>query len=272
MPRSMQWKPYVSQTARRASVTRDAKAAAARGESWTPVQPEATGRKITTTVWGAAWCENLERYRDFENRLPRGRTYVRNGSVVHLAIEPGRIEARVSGSDMYRVEVRIAEVDRRRWANITKACGADIGSVVEVLEGRLSAAVMAVMTASHTGLFPEPSEITMTCSCPDWATMCKHVAAVMYGVGVRLDVAPALLFALRGVDPSTLVGTGVRGIVGERGRDAAVIDEGDLGAIFGIEVAQDVAIAARGKPKPKPKPKPVAKQTGAKRSKPTRDR
>jgi uncharacterized Zn finger protein len=249
MPRRMQWKPYVTQSTRRASASRDAEAAAARGESWTPVQPEARGRKITTTVWGAAWCENLERYRDYENRLPRGRTYVRNGSVVHLAIEPGRIEARVSGSDMYRVEVRITEVDRGRWSKITKACGADIGSVVEVLEGRLSASVMAVMTARGTGLFPEPSEIAMTCSCPDWATMCKHVAAVMYGVGVRLDAAPALLFALRGVDPTALVGSGVRGIVGERGRDAAVLDDGDLAAIFGIEVAVEAAAAKPAKRK-----------------------
>lgn len=269
MPRRMQWKPYVPQTTRRASATRDAEAAAARGESWTPVQPETSGRKITTTVWGAAWCSNLERYRDFENRLPRGRTYVRNGSVVHLAIEPGRIEARVSGSDMYRVEVRIAEVDGRRWGKITKACGADVGSVVEVLEGRLSAAVMAVMTAQGTGLFPEPSEITMTCSCPDWATMCKHVAAVMYGVGVRLDAVPALLFALRGVDPSALVSVGARGIVGERGGDAALIDEGDLGSIFGIELAEDVAIAAP----PKAKTKQAAKKKlPAQRSKSTRDR
>jgi uncharacterized Zn finger protein len=262
MPRRMQWKPYVTQSERRAASAREGEVAASRGDVWTPVQPEGQGRKIAKTVWGTAWCENLERYRDFENRLPRGRTYVRNGSVVHLAIEPGRIEARVRGSEMYRVEVRITEVEDRRWSTITKACAADIGSVIEVLEGRVSASVMAVMTAQGTGLFPEPSEIAMTCSCPDWATMCKHVAAVMYGVGVRLDTAPALLFALRGVDPSTLVGAGVRGIVGARDHDAAVLDESDLGSIFGIEMATDVPIATA---------KPAEKKKAAKK-KPTKRR
>jgi uncharacterized Zn finger protein len=265
MPRRAQWKPYVAQTTRKAAAAREGNAAAKRGEAWSPVQPDTSGRKITTTVWGAAWCANLERYRDFENRLPRGRTYVRNGSVVHLAIEPGRIEARVSGSDMYRVEIRITEVDGARWTSITKACGADIGSVIEVLEGRLSAAVMAVMTAPGTGLFPEPSEISMTCSCPDWATMCKHVAAVMYGVGVRLDGAPALLFALRGVDPSALVGTGVRGIVAGA-RDESVLDDGDLSAIFGIDVAVAVAVAVDVVAAPKKKAAKKKQKTATQRS------
>lgn len=281
MPPRTQWKPYVSQADRRAAASRAGGAAAARGETWAPVQPEARGRRITTTVWGTAWCDNLERYRDFENRLPRGRTYVRNGSVVHLAIERGRIEARVSGSAMYRVEVRVTEVEDSRWASITKACSADIGSVIEVLEGRLSAAVMGVMTAARTGLFPEPAEITMTCSCPDWATMCKHVAAVMYGVGVRLDATPALLFVLRGVDPSALVGATARGIVGRPASDAATLDDADLGAIFGVEMAMDVPTAgskpspptsARKKPARKSSKKTSAKPQSAAKRKTTRAR
>lgn len=235
--RASQWREYVPQVTRVAEGVREMLAARRRGEAWTAVRAEPRARKIAATVWGQAWCENLERYRDFENRLPRGRTYVRNGSVVHLEIASGRIDARVRGSDLYRVSIAIAEVTEPRWKAIQAACAGDIGSLVELLEGRLSAAVMAVMTAQGTGLFPEPREITMQCSCPDWATMCKHVAAVMYGVGVRLDAAPALLFALRGVDPNGLIGAvASRPIVGKADGDVL---SGDLGAIFGIEIVAE---------------------------------
>jgi uncharacterized Zn finger protein len=233
--RRTRWREYVPQSIRQAEGALEAAAAERRGEIWSPVRAPAGTRKVAATVWGRAWCDNLERYQDFANRLPRGRTYFRNGSIVHLEIAAGRIEARVRGSALYRVSIAIAEVPAPRWKAIQSACASDIGSLVELLEGRLSASVMAVMTAKGEGLFPEPRELTMQCSCPDWATMCKHVAAVMYGVGARLDTAPALLFALRGVDPSALVGA-----IASRPIAAPTAggDElsGDLGSIFGIDL------------------------------------
>lgn len=244
--RDPRWRPYVSQYERRQGAADETRAASRRGEQWTPVRPEKRGRNLANTVWGAAWCSNLERYHDFANRLPRGRTYIRNGSVVHLEIEPGRIAARVRGSEMYAIEITISAVAAARWKAIAAACSNDIGSLVELLEGRLSASVMAVMTAPRTGLFPEPSEITMQCSCPDWATMCKHVAAVMYGVGVRLDAAPALLFALRGVDPTAMVpavATSHRAPV-----DGAIEDQ-DLAGVFGIDLAESVPTPPRKRSK-----------------------
>ena len=264
---TMQWRTYVPQRARQAASAHEAKAAAKRGEIWTPVRPASGGRNIATTVWGTAWCDNLERYHDYENRLPRGRAYIRNGSVVHLDLAAGRIAARVRGSELYRVEITIAEVAPRRWKAITAACATDIGSLVDLLDGRLSAPVMAVMTARGSGLFPEPREISMTCSCPDWATMCKHVAAVMYGVGVRLDAAPALLFVLRGVDPSALVtAASTSRIVGDTAGVGGLELE-DLGSVFGIELvdagAKPKPLAKKPKPlakKPLAKPKPVAKR------------
>jgi uncharacterized Zn finger protein len=261
MPRHEQWRPYVPQAARRTAASRHARDAEKRGESWTPVQIETRGRAIAATVWGSAWCDNLERYHDYANRLPRGRTYVRNGSVVHLEIAPGRIEARVHGSELYRVDVTITEIAAPRWRALTDACARDIGSMVDLLDGRLSAEVMGVMTAARTGLFPEPKEITLRCSCPDWATMCKHVAAVMYGVGVRLDRAPQLLFVLRGVDPAGLVAqVGARAILGDAGVHGALASD-DLAGIFGIEMAdaaEPAVVSTRASKKTSRKPAPRA--------------
>jgi hypothetical protein len=158
------------------------------------------GRKIARTFWGEAWCDKLERYSDYANRLPRGRTCVRNGSVVDLQVEPGRVTAIVSGSTMYDVRVTVGPVPRSRWSAICKDWSSAIDSLVELLQGRFSKGVMTRLCEEKTGLFPSPKDIVFTCSCPDWASMCKHVAAVLYGIGARLDRQPQLLFKLRNVD------------------------------------------------------------------------
>ena len=152
------------------------------------------GRKIAKSFWGEAWCGHLESFSDFENRLPRGRSYVRNGSVCHLAVAKGRIEAKVSGSELYNVKVAVKTLPGKRWNAVKGRCSGQIGSLLELLQGRLSDHVMAVVTDRQDGLFPSPKEISFECSCPDWAVMCKHVAAVLYGVGARLDAKPELLF------------------------------------------------------------------------------
>ena len=199
------------------------------------------GRVIAKTFWGKAWCENLESYSDFENRLPRGRTYVRNGSVVHLEIQPGRISARVSGSELYSVEITISSLPDPHWKCVKSQCAGQIGSLVELLQGRLSRSVMDVVTQRGGGLFPKPAEIKMKCSCPDWAGMCKHVAAVMYGVGARLDDKPELLFLLRKVDHLELIAGAVDSApVADAGksRGKKTIAAGDLADVFGIEMAE----------------------------------
>ena len=147
------------------------------------------GRTIASTFWGKAWCENLERYSDYANRLPRGRTYVRNGSVVDLALLPGKVAARVSGSRLYTVTIEVTPLAKARWKALCKDCAGAIDSVVELLQGRFAKGVMERLCHAKTGLFPAPAEIRFACTCPDWASMCKHVAASLYGVGARLDVA-----------------------------------------------------------------------------------
>ena len=160
------------------------------------------GAPLPRTFWGKAWCENLESYRDYENRLPRGRTYVRNGSVVDLQIAPLEVTAMVSGSELYTVKISIKAMPKAQWQSLCRDCAGGIDSLVELLQGRFSKGVMERLCRQDNGLFPKPSEIRFSCSCPDSASMCKHVAAVLYGVGSRLDEQPELLFRLRAVDHS----------------------------------------------------------------------
>jgi uncharacterized Zn finger protein len=233
------YRPYVSVAQRRREAQREVEKRRKKGLDVQPIVIE--GRVIAATFWGKAWCENLESYSDFENRLPRGRTYVRNGSVVHLEVRPGRISALVSGSELYSVEITISSLPDPHWKRVKSECAGQIGSLVELLQGRLSRSVMDVVTRRGGGLFPKPAEIKMKCSCPDWAGMCKHVAAVMYGVGARLDDKPELLFLLRKVDHLELIAGAidsapVADVRKSRGRKT--IAAGDLADVFGIEIAE----------------------------------
>jgi uncharacterized Zn finger protein len=197
------------------------------------------GRAIARTFWGEAWCDNLERYSDFANRLPRGRTYVRNGSVLDLQIGAGSVTALVSGSTMYDVKVTVGPVPRAGWAAICRDCSGGIDSLVELLQGRFSNGVMTRLCAEKTGLFPSPKDILFTCSCPDWASMCKHIAAVLYGIGARLDHEPELLFTLRKVDQQDLIVNAGSDLSKTRKGPAAakVLASDDLSEMFGIEMA-----------------------------------
>src|SRR5271169_5552488 len=193
---------------------------------------------IARTFWGKAWCENLERYSDFENRLPRGRTYVRNGSVVDLRIERGQVRAMVSGSELYTARIDIDTIPKARWEAICRDCLGSVTSLVELLQGKISKNVMERVCREGDGLFPSPREIRMRCSCPDWADMCKHASAVFYGVGARLDAEPDFLFALRGVDRSELIAGAGRNLPITTTRVAAerIVAEDDVAALFGLEL------------------------------------
>ncbi len=192
-------------------------------------------------------CENLESYSDYANRLPRGRTYVRNGSVVDFVIAPGEISALVSGSDLYRVTIKIQPVQKTEWKALKTDCAGRVGSLMDLLQGKLSAQVMEIITRRETGLFPRPAEIGLSCSCPDWAGMCKHVAATLYAVGARLDQNPELLFVLRGADHLELVTEATEsvtiGVSSSLDGSAALAGE-NLAEIFGIEIEPDVLQAA----------------------------
>ena len=238
------WRPYVPVAQRRAKADRElAKLSKKSGALVSPVVLE--GRTIARTFWGKAWCDNLEAYSDFANRLPRGRTYVRNGSVVDLQIAQGKVMARVAGSELYKIEIKIKPLAPKLWKSIQTECAGKIDSLMELLQGRLSAGVMEIVTRPERGLFPTPREIDLDCSCPDWADLCKHVAASLYGVGARLDQKPELLFLLRGVDAADLIS---RASAAEavrqstRADGAPAMSESELADVFGIELAPPSAI------------------------------
>jgi len=184
------WGPRKSSAGRRADAARAIQDAARRGQALAPVA--IAGRTIAHTFWGKAWCDNLERYRDFAYRLERGRSYVRSGSVIDLRIAAGAIAARVSGSSLYDVAIEIDAVGRDAWHAIRRDCAGGVGSRIDLLAGKLSQAVMARLCADRTGLFPAPSAIRFRCSCPDIASMCKHVAAAMYGIGAYFAIRNAV--------------------------------------------------------------------------------
>jgi uncharacterized Zn finger protein len=284
------WAPYVPVAERRRQAADKISAMTKKGETVSPVV--ISGRTIATTFWGKSWCENLESYSDFENRLPRGRTYVRNGSVVDLKITPGKILGLVSGSSLYKVAIEIRPLKADRWQAILSSCTGKIDSLIDLLQGKLSKGVMETVTSKDVGLFPTPQQISLKCSCPDYASMCKHVAAVLYGVGSRLDQEPDVLFLLRGVDHMELIARASASTAIDSGTIASgkSLRTDDLGSLFGIEmdlVPTDPVVPmenseknkpkkatvkkpisstgvknkstskSKSKPKPKPKPKPI---------------
>lgn len=228
------WAPYVSVAERKKKAEQHISSLAKKGKHVNPIKIE--GRKIAKTFWGKAWCENLEKYSDYINRLPRGRTYVRNGSVIDLQVAEGRINAKVMGSSLYHVSISITPMIKEKWKTLIKACTGKIDSLIELLHGKFSKAVMEIITTAENGLFPKPKEISMKCSCPDSAGMCKHIAAVLYGVGASLDIKPDWLFILRHVDHLDLIAAaGSEGTLIPQ-QTGSELEDSELSTLFNIEM------------------------------------
>ena len=225
-----------------------------RGAPLKPIKLE--GRTIAKTFWGKAWCDNIESYQDFSYRLDRGRSYVRNGSVIDLDIQKGQIVALVagSGSSPYEIHIEIAPLEKKRWNELKKACTNKIDSLLSLAQGKLPETVLHRFCAPKEGIFPTPKEIKLKCNCPDIAGLCKHLAAVLYGVGARLDQDPKLFFLLRGVKEAELIGGQAIDVLTE-GVETAIA-AGDLADVFGVEFDTE----AEAKPKPVQK---VKKAKGA---------
>ena len=197
------------------------------------------GTKIAKTWWGVSWCKNLERYADYANRIGRGRSYVRNGLVLDLRITEGEVSAQISGSSIYTVTIKIDKLPQSKWKKIAEQCAHHIDSMAALLEGKFPEEFQEIFLKQGDGLFPSPQEIHLDCSCPDWASMCKHVAAALYGVGAKLDNDPLLFFTLRGIDPAGLIKKSVDEkmkslLANARKKSKRVIAEKDVGRIFGV--------------------------------------
>ncbi len=242
------YKPYVSAAQRQKIARKETAKLEKAGRKMSPVRVE--GRKIAATFWGKAWCQHLESYSDYTNRLPRGRSYVRNGSVLDLQIEPGKISALVSGSELYSVVIDIKPLAKETWDGIRQRLSGEIRSIIELLQGRMSDAVMSVVTDRAVGMFPMPNHIQMDCSCPDSAGLCKHLAAVLYGVGARLDTQPELLFKLRKVNHLELVPTSdtLDALTSAGSANRKTIAGHELADVFGVEMDQVAEIPIEAQP------------------------
>jgi uncharacterized Zn finger protein len=201
------------------------------------------GNIISQSWWGKAWNSNLEQYADFANRMGRGRSYVRNGAVLDLQIENGKIHALVQGSNSkpYSVTISITPLKKTIWNSIRTKCEGKLESVEELIMGRFPKALSEIFTKKSNGLFPSPKEIKFECSCPDWASMCKHVAAVLYGVSARLDNDPSLFFILRNTDMNKLISQTLENksqklLKKAKLKSTRIIKEEDLSSMFGIEM------------------------------------
>jgi len=233
------WPKYVPVAKKRQRSAREVELLRSNGIELQPVVIE--GRRIVRTFWAQKWCEHLESFSDYANRMPRGRTYVRNGCVLHLQVTKGQIKAMVSGTTIYHVKISVDQFSDVKWNAVKEQCTGKIGSLLELLQGKFSTEVMSVVTHKHNGLFPLPAEIKLNCTCPDWASMCKHVAAVLYGFGNRLDEQPETLFLLRGVEHKELISVdaalfGERADTGTGARGRRRVAESDIANVFGIEI------------------------------------
>ncbi len=240
--------PYITAAQRRLLASKALKKLKQEGYDLQPIEPFSSN-KIAKTFWGHAWCRHLESFSDYGNRLPRGRSYLRNGSVAHLEIIPGRVHALVLGSEHYEITINIEPLPADTWNALKQNCSGKIGSLIELLQGKLSHEVMRHVTDLDSGLFPKPHEIHLSCDCPDYADLCKHLAAVLYGIGRRLDEQPELLFTLRDVDQSELLSSPIPQATGSSRRRIAA---NALGDVFGIDLASTPSESPKSPESPEP--------------------
>ncbi len=265
--------PYVTVAEKRAKAEKKLKALRRKNPDIQPVVIE--GRTLAGTWWGKSWNSNLECYADYSNRIERGRSYVRNYAVLDLQIKPGLVESLVQGSDSnpYEIRIEIKTLKKKTWGDIKKACQGEFDSLQELMNGKFPESLSNIFTDTKSGLFPAPKEISFDCSCPDWAYMCKHVAATLYGIGARLDSKPELFFTLRGVEVKDLVSGAVKDKTSEmlkkaRKKSPKVMADSDLSEIFGIDLdiketpaPKKTRAKTKSKSKTKPAKKPAAKKT-----------
>ena len=199
------------------------------------------GKKIATTWWGISWNKNLESYADYSNRIGRGSAYLKNGMVLDLQINAGTVSALVQGSRKtpYKIEIDIAGLSDSAWSKITSQCSNRINSIAELAEGKFPKEFEELFLCQDSGLFPSPEEIKLSCSCPDWADVCKHVAAVLYGIGARFDSDPLLFFKLRGIKFEELLKKSVEEKIDNMLKNAdkkssRIIEDADISALFGL--------------------------------------
>ncbi|MDZ4288455.1 MAG: SWIM zinc finger family protein [Prosthecobacter sp.] len=264
------WWSYEDAQKSKARVLREIAKRQKKGERFEVLEAPSGKGKLSSTFWGQAWCKNLEAYQQYESRLPRGRSYLRQGNVYNLVIEPGKLTAVIAGSELYEAQIHIKPLPKAQWQDIVASCAGQVSSMLDLLGGKLGDGMMQVLTDKDRGLFPKPKEIRFDCSCPDFADMCKHVSAVLYGVGVLLDTKPDLLFTLRGVDQAELLSHASSTTMAEIGDGSLTGDLAgtDLSALFGIDLGTAIPLPDLENIPAKPPRASVAKKVSKKDAKP----
>ena len=264
---------YVPVAKKRAKAARKLRELRKRRPDIQPVVIE--GRSIVQTWWGRSWNRNLERYADYSYRIDRGRSYVRHGAVLDLRIKPGKIHALVQGSQSspYEVEISIKALNKDTWERIRKTAEGQLDSLGELLTGKFPKPLQDSFFEKDKGLFPSPKEIDFDCSCPDYASMCKHVAASLYGVGARLDEDPSLFFELRGIKMDDLITQAVkstsRTLLEKAGtKSSRVLDDADLTDVFGIKLEDDIDFERGAKKRPGQRAAGARKRSGSRKKAP----
>jgi uncharacterized Zn finger protein len=261
--------PYVPVAQRRAKAEKQLRQMQKKNPRLKPVI--LTGNSLASTWWGKSWNRNLERYADYSNRIGRGRSYVRHHAVLDLQLASGNITALVQGSrpQPYKIAITIGTLSAENWRSIRQACGGHFDSLSELLAGKFPQALKDLFFEKGAGLFPAPRDIHFDCSCPDWASMCKHIAAALYGVGARLDEDPALFFTLRGINmddliTQTLTDTAHTLLSKAERQSPHILQDVDLGDVFGIQL-DDVAVSSPHIPAVQSTTSTAKKQTGTTR-------
>ncbi|MCK5683666.1 hypothetical protein KAJ27_06075, partial [bacterium] len=238
---SYRFPKYVSVAEKKAKAEKKIKQLKKKDPAISPIYIK--GNKLAESWWGISWNKNLESYADFSNRIGRGRSYVRHGAVLDLKIKPGKILSLVQGafSKPYVIEIKIKKIKKSIWEKIIDKCQGKINSLSDLLDGKLPESMINILTNKTEGIFPSPDEIEFDCSCPDWASMCKHIAATLYGVGTRLDKDPALFFTLRGVNMDKLISLVIQKETDQLIQKSKIktskriISDADLSTTFGID-------------------------------------
>jgi uncharacterized Zn finger protein len=171
------------------------------------IQARSRRGPIGETWWSQRFIELLESF-GVGSRLKRGRTYARAGQVVELEVEPGLVLAKVQGSrySPYRVRIRGKVLSEHQWRRAENAMAAQALPLAKLLAGEMPHDIEELFASCKLTLFPRSKrELTASCSCPDWANPCKHVAAAYYLLAERFDENPFLIFAWRGREQDELV-------------------------------------------------------------------
>ncbi len=261
---------YISVAAKKAKAEKKIKQLRKKNPNLKPVI--ITGKALATTWWGKAWNKNLERYADYANRIGRGRSYVRHMAVLDLQISKGQIKALVQGSTSrpYEVKISILPLKKNALNAVKKESAKQLSSLPDLLAGKFPKGLQDIFMVENKGLFPNPKEIKLDCDCPDWAVMCKHVAATLYGVGARFDEDPSIFFTLRNIALNDLVAQAVqektKRIISSKIQKKNSIADDHLGDLFGIDMDTEIDFTSAKKSERKTPKKSTkqSKQTGKK--------